>query len=799
MLDDVRFALRMMRKSPGVTAVAVVTMALGIGATTAIFSVLNAVLLEPLPYPAAERLVAISEARVTRPGVQSSISVPDYLDWRAQATSFDGLAAYYSMSVVRTDGAEPEHLAAGSVSANFFETLGVVPAAGRGFLPNEEALGEHRVALLGYDYWRRAFGADPEAVGRSILLEGERFEIVGILPAGFHMPLLDAEPAVWVPLGYGPDDLQRGAHFMRAIGRLAPGVDAVQADADLDAVAARLAELYPDENAGHSASLTPLREQIVGDVRTPLLVLLGAVALVLAIACANVANLLLARASTRHQEVAVRMALGAARWRVIRQLLLESLAIAIAGGAAGLLLATWSVDALVALYPQGLPRTAPIGIDLGVLAFAAAISVATGLIFGIVPALQASDVALHEALKSGGRGSTAARNRTSAAFVVVQVALSLVLLVGSGLLLRSLYLLSSVDPGFDPDGVLTARVSLPDSTYEDSARQVEFAYELAARLRQSPGVEAAGVGYPIPFSQSNLSLSYFRPEQPPVDAAATTSANWRPVTPGYFQALRMPLLRGRDIADSDGAEAQPVMVVNETLARRCFGDEDPIGRRLTIGYNDLTLEIVGIVGDVRSSTLEREPAPEMFTPFAQTPLSSVAVFARTSGDPGSLAPQVRATVRALDRNLAVYDVQTMAARLSTSLDRQRFSAALLGLFAAVALVLSAVGIYGVMSYTIEKRTREIGVLMALGAQQRDVLRLVVGRGMALALAGVGAGVLGAIVLSRALSGMLYGVSETDPLAFAATTLVLAAVAFVACYIPARRAARIDPAVALRSE
>ena len=799
MLEDVRFALRMLRKSPGFTAIAVVTMALGIGATTAIFSVLDAVLLEPLPYPAPERLVTVWETRANRPGTKGNISLPDYLDWRAASPSFEHLSALYDSSAVRTDGAEPEYLAAVIASTNVFDTLGVAPAIGRAFRAEEESFGNHRVAIIADGYWRRAFGGDPSAVGRFVTLEGTKYEIVGVLPPGFRMALLSAEPDVWTPLSYEADDLQRGAHYMKVVGRLAPGADAARAQSELDAVAARLAELYPDENAGHGAAVGSLAEEVVGDVRDPLLVLLGAVVLVLAIACANVANLQLSRSAARHREVAVRLALGASRPRLLRQFLVESVLIAAMGGALGLLLATWGVEALVALSAGGLPRTAEVGIDLRVLLFTGGLTVGTGLVFGIVPALHASDVALGDALKAGGRGATGGRNRAHAAFVVVQVALSLVLLVGSGLLLRSLYLLTTVDPGFRAEGLLTLEVALPAASYEEPARQAELAREVVARVGRLPGVEAVGAGYPLLYDDSQISLSYFRPERPPQTPAERTSAAWRPITPGYFRALGIPVLRGRDVLETDLASTQPVIVVNETLARRCFGDEDPLGRQLTIGYDDLTLEVVGVVRDIRSAGLGSEPGPEMYTAFSQTPWPGLGLFVRSAGSPEAIARQVGSSVQSIDPDLPLFGIRTMEKRLADSLAQQRFSAALIGLFAVVALALSAVGIYGVMANAVAQRTREIGVLMALGAQQRDVLRIVVGRGMALTLAGAAVGVVGAGALTRALTDMLYGVTATDPIAFTAMTVVLAAVAFVACYIPARRASRIDPAVALRSE
>jgi putative ABC transport system permease protein len=798
--QDLRHGLRGLVRTPGFTLLVALTLALGIGANTAVFSVLDAVVLRPLPYPESDRLVAVWEAREGSPGVRGRISLPDYLDWRAQNQSLEGIAAYAGSSLARTDGGEPEHLASAVASTNLFETLRVAPALGRGFSPENEAYGRHRVAVVSDGFWRRALGADPDAIGRQLMLDGNSYPVVGVLPAGFRMPLLDQEPDVWVPLAYQKEDLEaRRAHYLSAVARLGPGVDLAHAQRDLGAVSARLAEVYPQANTGHGAALGPLREQVVGDLRPALLVLLGAVALVLLIACANVANLLLARATVRRREVAVRMALGASRWRLVRQFLVESVLLAAAGGAAGLAVAAWGVDTLVATNAGGLPRTADVGIDLRVLAFTAAVTAATGLAFGLLPALHASDVTLGDALKEAGRPVGGGRDRARSTFVVVQVALSLVLLVGSGLLLRSLHRLQAEDPGFDPSGVLTVRLTLPGKTYEEPGRWAAFVRQLDEQLRDLPGAAAAGVIHPLPYTDRTETLAYRVDDQPEAAGAQRTSAAWRAVTPGYFRALGVPVLRGRGLADADAETSRPVVVISETMARMCFGEADPLGHRLTIGYDDRSYDVVGVVGDTRPTSLKTAPGPEMYTAWAQTPVPWAAIVVRAEGDPSALAGLVRDRVAAIDPALPLYDVKTMEARLSESVGRQRFTAALAGLFAAVALALAAVGTYGVVSYLVERRTHEIGVRMALGARPGDVVRLVLGRGLALTVAGIGAGVVGALGLTRLLEGMLYGVGATDPVAFVATTLVLAAVALAACYVPARRAARVDPAAALRSE
>jgi predicted permease len=800
MFQDFKHALRMLSKSPAATAAMILAIALGIGANSAIFSVLDAVVLKPLPYPDAERLVSLWIVRANRPGQKGNFSLPDYLDLRAQTSTFDGLSAFNESSVARTDAAEAEHVTTGVVTSDFFDTLGVRPAIGREFTIDEERSGSDKSVLVSDAYWRRAFGASPDALGKQITLDGERYAVVGVLPAGLQVPMFSEEPDLWMPLSYGPDDLERGMHYLGVIGRVRTGTDAAVARADAGAVADRLAATYPESNAGTGVDLGSLRDSIVGDVRPVLYVMLGAVALVLLIACANVANLMLAKATARSREVAVRAALGASRARLVRQFLIESVVVAATGGLVGLALAWWGVDALVAMSGDALPRTSPIGIDVRVLGFTAALSVACGVAFGLVPAFQASSVDPQEALVEGGRGSTGGRGRARSAFVVAQVALSLVLLVGSGLLLRSLVLLTHVDPGFDPTNVMTMQLTLPDATYDEPEKQAAFVRQLVDRVRSSPGVESAAVVFPLAYSRGDVSLSYRPAGTPtPTQAADRTSAAWRPITADYFRTMRIPVLRGRAIADTDTETSAPVLVINETMAKKAFGEADPIGKKLRIGYNDLEPEIVGVVGDMRFAGLGKDPLAEMYSPYVQAPWSTVDVLVRSEGDPNGVVNIVREQAAEIDRGVAVYDAATMESRISTSLGTQRFSAMLIGLFALVALALASVGIYAVLAYTVERRRREIGVRMALGAEKRHVLGLVVGNGMVIALVGIGVGLAGAFALTRVLEGMLFGVTATDPVAFAATAAGLAAVALLACYIPARRAARIDPAVALRSE
>ncbi len=800
MLHDIKHAVRVLMKSPAATAAMVLAIALGIGANSAIFSVLNAVLLEPLPYPEPERVVALWQTRENTPDAKGNFSLPDYLDLRAQSTAFESLGTYRESSVARTDGPEPEHLETGVVSSDFFETLAVHPVLGREFTIEEEAKGNDKVAVIGDAYWRRAFGADPGVVGKRMTLDGDSFTVVGVLPATFRTPMYSEDVAVWIPLSYGEDDLERGAHYLDIVGRLRPGKSVEDARADVAAVAAQLAEVYPGTNAGRGVGVGSMQEELVGDVRPILLVMLGAVGLVLLIACANVANILLAKATGRGREVAVRIALGASRRQLVRQFLVESLIVGAVGGAIGLALAWWGVEALVAMSGDALPRTGPVAIDLRVLGFTAALAVASGVVFGLVPAFQASAVHPNEALVEGGRGSTGGHNRTRSAFVVAQVALSLVLLVGSALLLRSLFVLKQVDPGFDPSGVSTMQVSLPETVYDSEEKQTGFARQLVERARSIPGVTAAAVVFPIGFSDSNLTLSYHPADQPPPTRAGDrTAATWRPISADYFKVMKIPVVRGRTLTDQDRAGTGNVLVINQAMARKAFGEEDPIGKRVTIGYNDMTFEVVGVVGDIRFSNLRTAPVAEMYTPFEQTPWTAFNFVVRTQGDAEAVASLVRDQVWSIDRNVPVYSIATMEQRVSDSLGQERFSTTLIGLFAAVALVLSTVGIYGVLAYSVERRRREIGVRMALGAGRSQVLGLVVGYGLRLAAVGIAIGVAGAFVLTRWLASQLYGVTATDPISFAAVAAVLAFVAMAACYIPARRAARIDPAIALRSE
>jgi putative ABC transport system permease protein len=799
LLQDVRYGVRMMRKRPGFTAVVVLTLALGMGANTAIFSVVNAVLLRPLPYRNAERLVWV--AGNVRGGTnRASVSPPDYVDYRAQNTVFEEFAASTSVPVpVNLTGAgEPERLTGSLVTANYFRAFGVAPALGRAFGPDEERAGPAPVAVLSDGLWRRRFGGDPSVVGKTVALDGKAVTVVGIAPPEFQYP---AGVELWMPLDFCVPEMNiRAAHFLRPIGLLKEGVTIEQARAETDLIARRLEEQYPESNERWSLNLVPLQEQVVGGVRTSLWVLLGAVGFVLLIACANVSNLMLARAAARSRELALRTALGASRWRVARQQLTENVLLSLAGGGLGLLLAAWGVDLLTALGAGDIPRSREIGVDGRVLAFTAALSVLTGLAFGLLPALRASRPNLNEVLREAGRGTSGpGRGAVRAALVVSEIALALTLLVGAGLLVKSFVGLRSVNPGFDPANVLTLRIDLARARYAKPEQAAAFFGELQRRVAGLPGVEAAGMVSELPLSGQPNDMYFYVAGRPPQTGAAKVTADYRRVNHDYFRAMRIPLLRGRGFTEQEAAGDARVVVVNETLARNFFPDADPLGRRLVIDFGAREeFEIVGVAGDVRHRSLEGDVYQMMYVPTLRVGRTNLVVRT-SSSDPLSLAAAVRSEVAAVDRDQPVSAVRTMEEVVSGSVAQQRFRTLLLAAFAGVALLLAGVGIYGVISYSVTHRTHEIGVRMALGAGAADILKMVVGRGMALALAGIAVGLLAALALTRVLSSLLFGVTATDAATFAAVSLLIAAVALLACLVPARRATKVDPMVALRYE
>ena len=798
LLQDLRYATRRLLKSPGFASVAVGALALGIGANTAIFSVVNSVLLRPLPYPAPEQLVQLWESRPQQNMPRVEIAPHEFLAWADQCRSFQRLAATDVAEYNLTGRGEPERVTGALVTAGYFPLLGVAPAQGRAFLEEEDRPGASNVVVLGHELWQNRFNSDPSVVGQTVSLDGVACAVVGVLPRGFRLP---GGAALARPIAFSSEDrAQPGSHFLNVFGRLKDGVTLAQAEAEMAAVAARVEQSLGGTNVGHRVAVVSLHEQVAGGARTSLLVLLGAVALVLLIACANVANLLLARAAARRREVAVRAALGASRWRIVRQLLAESLLLSGLGGAVGLLLAVWGVDLLVGLDPTGVQRAGEVKLDWRVLAFTFGLSLLTGLLFGLAPALQASKTDFVESLKEGGRsGQGLARSRLRGALVVAEVALTLVLLVGAGLLLKSFGRLLAVDPGIDPHNVLTMDVALPPAKYAEPQRITAFYERLLQEAAALPGVRAAGAVSVLPLAGDDSS-NFVRIEgRAPLPPGQALRAGRRNVSADYFRAIGIPLKRGRAFTPADTAEAQRVLVINEAMARSFFAGEDPVGKRVRTGDKSPWVEVVGVVGDVRHRGLDVDTRPEMFFPQLQTPSRQMTLVVRAAGDPEALAAPLRERVRAIDPDQPVGNVKTMEAWLSESVASRRFSAAVLGVFAAVAAGLAALGLYGVVSYSVAQRTHEIGLRVALGARPRDVLRLVIGQGMSLTLIGVAVGVAAALALTRVMSGLLFGVGATDAGVFVTVPLLLAAVAMLACYVPARRATKVDPMVALRYE
>jgi len=795
---DIRYGARSLMKRPGFTAVALIALALGIGANTAIFSLVNAVLVRPLPFAEPDRLVW-AWGNVRTGSNRASVSPPDFLDYRQQNTTFEEFAASFSMPVPLnlTGSGEPERLTAAAVTGNYFQALGVEPLLGRTFLLDNEKPGNDQVAILSYALWQKRFGGDRSVVNRTIVLDGRTCLITGVMPQDFNFP---QSAELWVPINFeiAAGMKQRGAHFMRPIGKLKQGVTLAQAQADTDAVARRLEEQYPDTNRGWNLRLESLRERLVGSTRPTLFILFGAVGFVLLIACANVANLLLVRAAGRQKEIALRSALGAGRFRIVRQMITESVLLALIGGALGTLLAVWGTELLVKLSESNLPPTAQVRIDATVLAFTLLMSVFTGVLFGLAPALRTMNLNLIESLKEGVRsGAEGGRNRTRSVLVALESAFAVVLLIGAGLLVRSLIELQNVTPGFDPQNVLTMRVDLPRGKYSTPEKNGSFFTEIERRIGSLAGVEDVGLISELPLSGQRNDILFAVEGRPPVSSDQLFGADYRRVNQNYFNAMRIPLLRGRNFTEQEVRESAKVVIISDLLARQVFPNEEPIGKRLIVVIDKQPFEIIGIGGDVRDRALEINPFPAMYLPSNQNGWMNVVV--RTQGDPASFAGAVRKEVHAIDPDQPVAAVRTMNEWMDTSVSGPRYRTALLALFAFVALVLASTGIYGVMSYSVSQRTHEIGVRMALGARRSDVMKLVVLQGMTLVVIGVGLGLLGAIALTRVMSTLLFGVTARDPLTFAAVGALLVVVAFVACYLPARRATKIEPLVALRYE
>jgi predicted permease len=809
--QDVRFGLRMLRKNPGFTAVALLTLALGIGANTAIFSVVNAILISPLPFPQPQQLVSLYWSR--QKAQQSSIPYPNFLDWQKDNSTFASLAAYNFSSFDMTGRARPERLQGLRVSANFFSTLGEKPLLGRSFRPEEDQLGAAPVALLGEGFWKREFASSKSVLRQTVSLDGIAYTIVGVVPSN---SLIFGTPSdVFVPLGQWSEPLLRDRRIALgsvAIGRLKPGVTLGQAQADMNTIAHNLALAYPAADAGTGVYMLPLKSDIIGDIGGTLFVLLGAVAFVLLIACANIANLLLARSIDRAREFAIRTALGATPGRVARQLFTESILLSILGGALGVVLAGWGISAVLSAVPQGLPRASHIGLDGSVLAFTLAISILGGILCSFAPALKISPSDLPATLKEGGRGGGGSRHRAQNVFVVVEMALAIVLLAGAGLMIRSLAKLSGINPGFEPKDATKFSLSLSSEESSTPARIRESYRELTAKFEDVPGVIAASPlvgGLPL---ESEAILPFWPEDQPkPPSENQMTRADWYAVGPDYLKVMGIPLKRGRFISASDTENSPFVADIDTSFARQYFPNEDPVGKRIHLGVLNVIAEIVGVVGRVRQTGLNVSPdrveRVELYVPLVQLPDKLLPLAAgrgstflvRTFGVPRAFAAAIRSASESFDSQQVLYDFTTVDQIVSNSLATQRFTAILLGAFAAVALLLSAVGIYGVVSYLAGQRTHEIGVRMALGAQHSDVLRLILGQGTRLALAGVTSGIVAALALTRLTVKLLYGVSATDPLTFAGVAILLTLVALVACYIPARRAMCVDPMTALRHE
>ena len=812
LLQDMRYGIRMLMKNPGFTIIAVLTLALGIGANTAIFSVVNAELLRPLPFRDSGRLVSVAMANSRTHTSNGSASYPDFVDWRSQNQVFEKMAAYTGATFTLTGQEHPAHLEGASVSAETFDLLGVSPELGRTFLPGEDEA-NHHVVIISDHLWKQLFKGDPGIIGRTITLENEGYTVVGVMPANFQYPLQREPEAIWStlsPLNETSDDSppmvqHRGAHFLTCIARLKPGVTLAQAQAAMDVIASSLSKQYPDTNKYMSVHLSSEEERLTGAIRPALLVMMIAVGLVLLIACVNVANLLLARATTRGREIAIRTAMGAGRVRVVRQLLTESLLLAIFAGVLGTALAVWGSDVLVRLSPENLPRVGEIHIDGWALAFTAGLSLLTGILFGLAPALQSTHSNIVEALKEGSLSTTAGRSRHSlrSSLVIVEMALALILLVSAGLLIRSLIRLQSVNPGFDPHNVMTASLDLPDAKYSDP-QKAEFFRQLTPLLNALPGVQSAAAVFPLPMSGDEIRTS-FQIEGRPVAKSDEPHTSIRGVTPNYFGTMRIPLLQGRDFTERDEAKATPVLIVNQAFAQQFFPGENPVGKHIQAGISNggpgtaPMREIVGVVGNVKFEDLTTEFSPESYIPYGQLQFGSITIVARSAKDPQGLAKPIASVVQSLDKDLPTYAPKTLEQYLNGTIAIPRFNTFLLAVFAALAMILTAVGLYGVISYTVAQRTHEIGIRMALGAQPGDMLRLVVGQGMRLALLGVGLGLVAAFGLTRFLSSLLFGVSSTDPVSFAVVVTMLVAVVLLACYIPARRAMRVDPMVALRYE
>jgi putative ABC transport system permease protein len=809
--QDLRYGARMLLKHPGFTWIAALTLALGIGANTAIFSVINAVLLRALPFAAPARLVAVGSTRTTDRAVFSTLSYPDFADFRARSRAFERLAAYRTRGFTMSSEDGAVRLRGAIAGADLFPLLGINPLYGRAFTPAEDAAGGGRVVILSHSLWQNRFAADPQAVGKTVSVNGESNAIIGVMPPGFQFPI-EAEPVeIWANFARDTEgaqavSAQRGNHYLDAVGQLKPGVTAAQAEVELVGLASQLEQQYPNDNHGFSVRVIPLLEHLTGASSRSLWVIFAAVGLVLLIACANIASLLLARALNRRREIAVRLAMGASRWRVTRQLLTESVLLALIGGVAGVALAGFATDALIAITPEDIPRLTEASLDSRVLIFTLVIATLTGVVMGLLPAGQASRLDLQAALKEGGRNLTGGRAAVRSALVVAQVAIAVVLLIGAGLLMNSFARLLRVDPGFDAEHLLTLRVGLPDGLYTEAHQVAGFHERLRAGLEAVPGVSALSTVQPLPLAGSNIRVG-FNIEGRPNPSGRDYPYDTRLFLVGadYFRTLGIALRQGREFTARDGLYAPQVAIINEAFARRFFPDQNPLGQRInpTISADERPLpmrEIIGVVADARSRNLSQAPEPEVYLHLPQCPATgSFTLLLRTRSDAQYLTGFVREAVAKLDRQVPLSQVRTFDYYLSETLARPRFNSLLLGVFAGVALLLMVIGLYGVIAYSVTQRTPEIGVRLALGARGGDIFKLIIGQGLKLVLLGIVLGLGGALALTRWLSSLLFGVSAHDPLTFSVIALLLMVVALLACFVPARRATRVDPLVALRYE
>ena len=799
-LQDLRHGARLLLRSPGFTIVAVAALAIGIGANTAIFSVVNTLLVQRLPYRDADRLAIVWEHNIPRDRKNNVVAPANFLHWRDMNQTFEYLAAVsISFSMTLTGKGEPEELQTQLLTAEVFPILGVQPAIGRGFTP-DEIQPDSRVVVISDRLWKRRFSGDPGMLQKSIMVQGTPYSVVGVMPPGFSF--LDKNVDVWLPFGFTAQTRTPRGRSIEVVGRLKPGVTFARAQEDMTRIAADLTGKFPDFNTGWTARVVPLRDQLTGEVRPSLAVLAGAVAFVLLIACANVANLLMALATARQRELAVRAALGAGRARLIRQLLAESLVLSMAGGFCGLLLAWWALNFLRAVVAEQLPiqRLEMVGIDGWVLAFTLGASLLSGLVFGVVPAVSAAGINLNDSLKEGGRTGSATRgNRTRSTFVVVEIALALVLLVGAGLLMRSFKHLLDVNPGFDPSRTVTMRLSLPSARYSGEGRREQFFSRFFEHVDALPGVDASGSISWLPLSGAGAATSMVIVGQPTPPKGQEPVTDVRVISHEYLKAMGVPLLKGRLFNERDTTDLKGRVVINETMARRYWPGEDPIGKHVRINWDDVEDEVIGVVGDVKHASLDGEVRAMTYWPYARNPYGTMTIAVRTAREAPVLVNAIAGVVRQLDPDLVVANIKTMEEVVANSVAERRLTMVLLTIFAGAALLLAAVGIYGVVAYSVTQRTQEIGIRMALGAQRGDVLGMVVGQAMVLTIAGIGAGALGALVLTRLMTTLLFNVKPADPLTFAAVAGLLAAVTALASYLPGRRATRVDPVVALRAE